>query len=93
MVYKSLNKLVPQYMVDMFKLAPECSMTRSRERSYKRNELVLPPGVHKVIFEKSFRYSAIEIWNDIDPIIRNCDSINSFKSAYLRDYFSNQTQN
>ena len=81
-----MNNLTPSYL--SLTCVSESHVTRSREISCRPNELMIPPGIHKVIFEKSFKYSAIEHWNNIDPVIRNCDSLNSFKSAYIKDHFN-----
>jgi hypothetical protein len=90
MVYKSLNNLTPQYMSNMFKYVLKSQNTRQCKRSSQRNDLVVPPGRHKVIFETSFGFSATVLWNSISPNIRNCTSLNGFKSAYLREFFKDR---
>ena len=86
MVYKSLNDLAPKYMSDMFKNVSDCHNRDTR--SSVRNDLSLPSGRHKDIYRNSFAYDGAIIWNGIPASIRNAESFNSFKSAYLKDYFS-----
>lgn len=83
MVYKSLNNLAPEYMTNMFKYATN----RQNTRQYTRKELQVPPGKHKQIFEHSFRFSSVYMWNSVKPEICDSCSLNSFKSRYLKDYF------
>ncbi len=40
------------------------------------------------LYIQSFAYSSANIWNSINPDIRSQQSINSFKNAYIKDYFS-----
>ena len=87
MVYKSLNNLAPQYMGEMFNYVSTVKNTRQGAKSCNNKDLEIPPGKHKMIFENSFGYSAIKLWNNIKPEIRNCTSLNSFKASYLRNHF------
>ncbi len=45
-------------------------------------------GKHKELYIQSFAYSGAKTWNSSDPDIRNQQSLNSFKNAYIKDYFS-----
>ena len=87
-VYKSLNNLAPQYMCDMFQYAPRAQNTRLCVKACNDKALQVPPGKHKVIFENSFSYSSVKLWNSLKPELRNCSSLNSFKENYLRNYFN-----
>ncbi len=65
MVYKCLNNLAPQNMCNMFNY-----VTNSRNtRQSAQKDLEVQPGTHKVLFENSFRYSAVNEWNNIKPYI------------------------
>ena len=85
MVFKSINGLAPQYMSDMFNFATN----RENTRQYNRKVLTVPPGKHKVVFEQSYKYSSVQLWNKVKPEIRDSCSLNTFKSNYLKDYFNN----
>ncbi len=85
MVYKSLHELAPKYMGDMFNYV---SNTHTRDtRSASRNDLAIPGGRHKEVFRQSFAFDGAMIWNSLPSDIRSAESLQSFKSAYLRHYF------
>ncbi len=86
MVYKSVNDLAPNYMKDMFTYVRD-SHSRTTRSSVK-NDLYLSTGKHKELYIQSFAYSGANIWNSINPDIHNQQSLNSFKNAYIKDYFS-----
>ncbi len=86
MIYKSVNDLAPNYMKDMFTCVRD-SHSRTTRSSVK-NDLYLPTGKHKELYIESFAYSGANIWNAINSDIRNQQSLNSFKNAYIKDYFS-----
>ncbi len=86
MVYKSVNDLAPNYMKDIFTYVRD-SHSRTTRSSVK-NDLYLPTCKHKELYIESFAYSCANIWNSINPDIRNQQSLNSFKNAFIKDYFS-----
>ena len=88
MVYKSLNGLAPKYMTDMFQYVHETHQRDTRTAS--QNKLSLPDGKHKDVYTKSFGYDSATIWNNIPSEIRNSNSLQSFKSSYLSNYFKHQ---
>ncbi len=83
-VNKCLNNLAPQYMCNMFNYVTNNHNTRQSARK----DLEVPPGTHKVLFENSFRYNAVNEWNNIKPYICNCVSLNSFKLSYIKNHFN-----
>ena len=86
MVFKSRNKLTPVYMTEMFKTIGE---THSRvTRASQREDLYLPGGRHKKLYTDSFAYSGALIWNSLPVNVRNCESLASFKSSYIKNYHS-----
>ncbi len=84
MVYKCLNNLALQYMCNMFNYVTNSHSTR---QSAQKN-LEVPPGSHMVLFENSFRFSAVNEWNNIKPYISNCVSLNSFKMSNIKNHFN-----
>ncbi len=86
MEYKSVNDLAPNYMKDMFTYVQGSHSHTTR--SSVKNDLYLPTGKHKELYIESFAYSGANIWNSINPDIRNQQSLNNFKNAYIKDYFS-----
>ncbi len=85
MVYKSVNDLPSNYMKDMFTYVRD---SHSCTRLSVKNNLCLPTGKHKELYIQSFAYSGAKIWNSINPDIGNQQNLNSFKNAYIKDYFS-----
>ncbi len=85
-LYKSVNDLAPNYMNDL------CTYVRDSHyrttRSSVKNDLYLPTGKHKELYIQSFAYSGANKGNSSNPDIRNLQSLNSFKNAYIKDYFS-----
>ncbi len=86
MVYKSVNDLAPNYVKDMFTYVRDSNSRTTR--SSVKNDLYLPFGKHKELYIQSFAYSGAKIWNSINPDIGNQQSLNIFKNAYIKDYFS-----
>jgi ribonuclease P/MRP protein subunit RPP40 len=81
MVYKSLNSLAPEYLTKMF--TPVSNNTRSQSRK----DVLVSPGKHKTIYENGFRHSSSHIWNNISTNTRSCNTINSFKTNYVKELF------
>ncbi len=86
MVYKSVKDLAPNYMKDMFTYVWDSHSCTTRYSV--KNDFYLPTGKHKELYIESFAYSGANIWNSINPDIRNQQSLNCFKNAYIKDYFS-----
>ncbi len=84
--YNGVNDLAPNYVKDMFTYVRD-SHSRTT-RSSVNNDLYLPTGKHKERYIQSFVYSGANIWNSINHDIHNQQSLNSFKNAYIKDYFS-----
>ncbi len=87
MIFKSLNNLAPQYMINMFNYVPNTVNTQQLT-SYNRKDLQIPTGTHKMIYVNSFAYSSVKVWNSILPHVRNCHSLSSFKAGYLKHHFN-----
>ncbi len=86
MVFKSLNGLAPKYMTDMFRYTHD---THSRDtRTAARKDLALPAGKHKDIFMRTLTYDGAKIWNNMPIHVREATTLQSFRSRYLKDYFS-----
>jgi hypothetical protein len=84
MVYKCLIDLAPQYMTNMFTYVSSGQNTRQSTRK----DLVVPPGKHKAIFEQTFRYSSVDLWNTLKPELRDSCSLSSFKTRYVKEHFN-----
>ena len=69
-IYKTLNKLNPSYMNDIFKLRNTDRLTR--EKSLKPNQATLGT--------RSLRSYGPKIWNALPYHIKTSDNLNSFKT-------------
>ena len=77
-VYKSVNNEFPEYLSNL--LTPK---TNTNLRSHTQQMLQIPkPRLE--FFRKSFAYSGPKLWNQIPLNIRQSESVNSFKSTYLK---------
>jgi len=86
MVYKCLNNLAPSYMCDMFKFVKDVNSRQTR--SAVRDDLYLPGGRHKDVYINSFAYSGALLWNKLPLDIRNKSSLDSFKHAFVKNYYN-----
>ena len=85
LMYKCNNGLTPKYLSD--KLTPVSETHNHNTRSSKRNDMatVKPHNNQQM---RTFQYIGAKLWNDTDPAIREKTSLNAFKGAYLKNYFS-----
>ena len=85
LMYKTKNGLTPEYLSD--KLTTISDIHSHNTRSSKRNDMatVKPKNNQQM---RTFQYIGAKSWNDTDPTIREKSSLNAFKSAYLKEYFS-----
>ncbi len=70
-----------------------CNMFRYVSNGYyalgRVHKTEVPPGIHKALFENSFRCITVTEWNNIKPHIRNCVSLNNIKRSYIKNHFNN----
>ena len=93
LVYKSLNHLAPEYLLDMLHLASD-DTGLCRNRSAANGQLI-PVQWKTVNFGKrNFYYSAPCVWNNIPVEIRQQRTLTAFKSKlktflFQKAYLSN----
>ena len=75
-IYKTLNKLNPGYMNDLFKLRNTHRLTREK---YKLN-LEIPKPDQATIGIRSLRSYGSKIWNALPYHIKFSENLNSFKA-------------
>jgi len=86
MVYKTLNGLAPPYMKGMFKLVKDVHSRKTR--NVDDTKLYLPGGKNLKKFTENFSYSAGIAWNEIPVGIRESESLATFKTSYVKYFFS-----
>ena len=78
-MWKILNKQAPSYLQDNFTTVSTIHKINTRQRS--KNQLYVPK--YKLEYGKrTFKYVGSTMWNELPEIIRNAESINSFKKLY-----------
>ena len=86
MVYKSLNGLAPSYMKDMYTLV---NNVNTRSTRYCDNlRIYLAPKANLKLFTNSFQYQSADIWNNLPLAIRDTATLNQFKGAYCKWFYS-----
>ncbi|KAL2097497.1 hypothetical protein ACEWY4_006704 [Coilia grayii] len=83
LVFKSLNRTGPNYLLDMFHLY---TTTRSL-RSLHKN-LLVEPAVRTKCGEAAFSCYAVKLWNRLPEDIKNAPTVGSFKSRLKTKLFS-----
>jgi hypothetical protein len=76
MMYKTINKQMPLYLIDMFKTSP------SPYSIYKQN-LILPKA-RLDISKTSFSFAGASVWNSLPQHVKAHYTISSFKTSLVR---------
>ena len=75
-VFKSLNNLAPEYISELLN---QYNPPRAL-RSANKNLLIVPKTLNKTYGDRAFYAAAPKLWNNLPQVIRDCNSITSFKS-------------
>ena len=81
LVFKSLNNLLPDYIIDKFTMT--CKIARRSTTPTPDNKLFLPKA-NKAIYASSLEYSRPLVWNQLPSSIRELDSMYSFKKNFSK---------
>ncbi len=57
-------------------------------RSAANCDLYVPLARHKEVYRQSLGYIGARAWNNHDPRIRECSTVNAFKCMYVRNVFN-----
>ena len=76
MVFKALNGLAPEYIMDLLVRKPHSSRSI---RSNGQNLLVMPKSRTVTYGDRNFCYVGPKLWNNLPSELRQCDSLNAFK--------------
>ena len=85
LVYKAVNGLAPDYMCALF--IPISNISTRTTRSNEKGDLYVPKAQTNV-FKNSIAVNGAHIWNELDPIIRNTNSLSAFNTTYIHHVFS-----
>ncbi|KAL2093106.1 hypothetical protein ACEWY4_010418 [Coilia grayii] len=83
LVFKSLNGMGPNYLLDMFQLYAPTRSLRSRKK-----KLLVEPAVRTKCGEAAFSCYAVKLWNRPPEDIKNAPTVGSFKSRLKTKLFS-----
>ena len=89
LVFKSLNKLAPEYMSNLLQFyTPGRSL-----RSVNKEQLVIPNSRLKTFGDNSFQVCAPRLWNQLPIHIRTASSLELFKKLLKTYLFNNHFAN
>lgn len=83
--FKILHGDGPLYLKDLLSVYTPGRQLRSSEKLL----LAIPRVKRKTLGERSFAHGASKLWNDLPAFIRECDTIETFKSLLKTELFSN----
>ena len=81
LMYKTMNKLAPDYLRIPIKLTSDIHSKNLRSSNLQQ---IYMPKPFKELFRKSFVYSGSLIWNSLPLHVQNARSVNQFKALYLK---------
>ena len=85
LVYRAVNGLAPDYMCALF--TPISNISTRTTRSNERGDLYVPKA-RSDVFKNSIAVNGAHIWNELNPIIRNSNSLSNFKTTYMHHVFN-----
>ncbi len=83
-MYKANNNQVPSYISN---LIPPTVNTISRYNLRNQFDINIPT-TRLEVYKQSFIPSAVHLWNETDPLLRNVDSLRHFKTACAQQLYT-----
>ena len=90
LVFKCINGLVPGYLSSYFKSLTSTHQYHTRLSASAGLQQITPKTGQGA---RAFRIQGADLWNALDPHIRNSPSADSFKSRYIKHVSSHIYQN
>ena len=81
-MYKASHGIVPSYISDL--IPPTVGETN--QYTLRNNEKIRCPAVRTAVSRNSCIPAGIQLWNNLDPNIRNINTFNSFKLSIRNKY-------
>ena len=88
MVYKCINKLVPDYLFEKFTLRSQIHTGNTRQR----DQLNIP-RCRLTTGQRSFTYRGAKLWNNLRDNVKSSDSVKVFRKIIVNLLFSDQSMN
>ena len=76
LVYKCMNGLAPDYLINLFSIHPNGQSLRSRN-IYQR--LIIPQTKRKTFADRSFSVMDPLLWNQLPNFLKQLTTVNQFK--------------
>ena len=86
LLYKSLHNMAPQYLTNQFHSNSQCHAYNTRNSRKLRVD-----KVKTAYYSRSFRISAVKLYNDLPENISQADTLETFKSQ-IHNHFLNKVQ-
>ncbi len=83
-MYKADNNQLPSYLTN---LIPPQVNTGTHYNLRNQNDIITP-ATRIEIFKSSFVPSTVQLWNGLDPALRNLDSLSQFKTAVAHHIYT-----
>ncbi len=84
-MYKATNNQLPSYVTN---LIPPPVNAVSNYNLRNQNNITIP-NARLDIFKRSFIPSTVQLWNELDPSLRNLDTLKQFKTACAQQIYTN----
>ena len=88
MVYKCINKLVPDYLFEKFTLRSQIHTGNTRQR----DQLNIP-RCRLTTGQRSFTYRGAKLWNNLRDNVKSSDSVKVLRKKIVNLLFSDQSMN
>ena len=88
MMYKCINKLVPDYLFEKFTLRSQIHTRNTRQR----DQLNIP-RCRLTTGQRSFTYRGAKLWNNLRDNVKSSDSVKVFRKKIVNLLFSDQSMN
>jgi hypothetical protein len=84
LVYKSLNGISPDYLLDLFTYVRDISVYQTRSAVTSR---LYVPKANKSIFLQSLQINGPTVWNSLPVNLHSCTSLDSFKYNLKKHFY------
>ena len=88
LMYRILNGMAPDYLLDMFTFQQEHDRYELRSSTHAQVRLN-PPRAYKQCFEKSFMFAGAKTWNRLPNSVQEAPTLQCFKKLLKEYVFSN----
>jgi len=88
MMYKCINKLVPDYLIEKF-----TPRSQTHTRNTRQHDQLNIPKCHLTTGQRSFTCRGAKLWNNLRDNVKSSDSVKGFREKIVNLLFSDQSVN